>query len=139
MKPSFYLAASFVHKASAREYADKLVAQGHRCTARWLYDSADEEGIQEGKLPKDSVRFARQDLADIEDANALVLFSGPEASWGKATGAGYAMAFGRPVYPVGHAQVPSVFATLWRERATPQEFLADPFPGFVEDTSCILD
>ena len=125
---TFYLAATFEDRAYARLFQAALENQGFIATSRWVDADDEQEGIVDGKLPAEALRFARTDKEDIERADALVYLSGERDSPGKSYEAGYAERGGIPVYPVGRRTPATVFYSDWRPLVSPEEFLANPFP-----------
>lgn len=128
---NYYLAASFIERGSARDFARNMHArwgERHHCTSSWLWEEEDTEG--EGSISDvDAHRFATKDLVDIEGSTALVLLTGLGDSPGKMVEAGYAMALDIPVYPVGVRRSGSIFRARWKPMVTRETFLRAPFEG----------
>lgn len=105
-----YVAGWYRAKEEIRPLREALVARGVAVTSRWL-DSADHEGVPGVTNTILMVRYMREDLEDVDAADAVVLYH-PRAHHGKGTGGrhvetGYALARGKPVFLVGDAE--SVF------------------------------
>ena len=127
---SYYLAATFDEREKAREFVHTLNREwdyAYRCTARWVFAEDDEEGIRDGRLPPGARHFALNDIDDIRKADVFVLMTGARSSPGKMTETGYAMALGKPIYPVGARKADSVFCTLWHNPVPVDAFIKDPF------------
>jgi hypothetical protein len=97
----FYLAGSFNRKAELQIYAEALTVMGHHVTSRWLFDeSFDVRGSGTDDVPMDLGtdevrRIAIADLEDIDQAGAMILFSGVgqvrRGRGGRHTEFGYAL------------------------------------------------
>lgn len=104
--PQVYIAASWSDAQLGRVFRHILAGLGIGCTSRWL-DL--EQTRAYGDLPAESVR---EDLADINAADALVVFShraamGHGGKGGRWIETGYAMHAGKPILYV--ATPPHIF------------------------------
>lgn len=87
----------------AESVAQELRACGHTITSRWHdgrpFLKTDEHTLEERQA------IAADDLADVAEADALVLVAGPDKySGGKFVEAGFAMGRGMPVYVRGRRE-----------------------------------
>ena len=126
---NYYLAASFADKKFAQLFAKRLAEKGYACYARWVFAEDDEEGLVGDALPPGAERFARQDLSDIDECEAFVLLTGDADSPGKTFEAGYALARGKRIFPVGTRAPRSIFRTLFEPMQSVEYFLQYPFDG----------
>ena len=99
----FYLASRYDDRRQLCEIRERLLAQGHEVTARWLNGSHElHEGVEHAE---DARRFAEEDLRDIERADAVVLFNNPASlesvRGGRHIEFGYALALGKLLLIVG--------------------------------------
>lgn len=99
----FYLASRYDDRLQLCEIRERLLAQGHDVTARWLNGSHElGEGTEHAV---DSRRFAEEDLRDIERADAVVLFNNPASlesvRGGRHIEFGYALAQAKTLIIVG--------------------------------------
>ena len=99
----FYLASRYDDRRQLCEIRERLLAQGHDVTARWLNGSHElHEGVEHAK---DARRFAEEDLRDIERADAVVLFNNPASlesvRGGRHIEFGYALAQAKTLIIVG--------------------------------------
>ena len=70
-----YLAARYSRREELCGYREQLVAMGHEVTSRWLngeHQALDEELVTRPSL---AMRFALDDLEDIEASRMLVAFT----------------------------------------------------------------
>lgn len=101
---TFYLAARYTRREELLTYREDLNARGHRVPARWLHGDHQIHGAEanrkieaEGQVPVDlALRFAEDDIEDIEQSDVLVCFT-EEARTGPTRGGrhveyGYALA-----------------------------------------------
>ena len=101
-----YLAARFSRLPELLGYRAELEAQGIEVTSRWLLGGHEWEGTDDDALPQEvGARFAEDDIADINAADAIVCFteaprSGPSRG-GRHIEAGYALAMGKILLLVG--------------------------------------
>ena len=121
-----YLAARFSRLPELLGYKAELEADGFVVTSRWLLGGHEWVGTADEDIPvSELVRFAQDDLEDIDAADVIVCFtesprSGP-ARGGRHVEAGYALAKGMPIIVVGHREnvfycLPDVdFAETWEE------------------------
>src|SRR6185436_10820568 len=78
----FYFMGSFNRKPELQVYASALTELGHHVTSRWLFDeSFDVRGSGTDDVPMDLGsdevrRIAIADLEDIDQAGAVLMFSG---------------------------------------------------------------
>jgi hypothetical protein len=125
VKPyKFYFASSFARKPEIVRYAKALNGFGNEVTSRWLFTPHEADVTQEDELNPEvgpALQFAREDVQDIMEADAVVWFSsttsdGQQLSKGRGgrhTEFGLALAFAKPIYLIGmrenafHAFVPN--------------------------------
>jgi nucleoside 2-deoxyribosyltransferase len=96
-----YVAAPFVERAEAKKVKAALMAAGHRVTSRWIDDhpgTSNAEWIDDAEKGRQE---AREDLQDIEKAQAFILLNNYEHSTGRAIETGYAISAGLPIYILG--------------------------------------
>lgn len=112
---TIYLAARFSRFDELNQYRDELRDRGHIVRARWLDGGHEWSGVPDEDIPPESVvRFAHEDIEDINDAEVVICFTEPARS-GPARGgrhfeAGYAYRAGKRIIVVGHRE--NVFYTL---------------------------
>lgn len=116
MSTTYYLAGRFSRKDELAGYANQIVAAGERVNARWLTGAHDAS--TERELTDEELRaFAMEDLEDIDDADAFILFTEtPEAGYtsgGRMVELGYAL-LSQQLYIVGPHE--NVFTRLAPER-----------------------
>jgi len=97
----FYFMGSFNRKPELQVYASALTELGHHVTSRWLFDeSFDVRGSGTDDVPMDLGsdevrRIAIADLEDIDQAGAVLMFSGVgqprRGRGGRHTEFGYAL------------------------------------------------
>lgn len=75
---SFYLAGRFSRRGEFASYAEELRALGHTVTSSWLTGEDSEIDADWRAHPHLAATWARTDLADIERAERLVLFTEQE-------------------------------------------------------------
>ena len=116
-----YLAGPYRARAAIKECADNLTAIGFTVEARWL--DGDHQGAPDAATDapiEDRQRWAREDLADIDQADVLVAFtsagawaldgtrspvpSNYGASGGRHIETGYALAHQTPVVLIGQPE-----------------------------------
>ena len=82
MSTTYYLAGRFSRKDELAGYANQIVTAGERVNARWLtgaHDASTERELTDEELSR---AFAMEDLEDIDDADAFILFTEtPEAGY----------------------------------------------------------
>lgn len=119
---TIYLAARFSRQTEMRAIRDRLEAAGHTVTSRWItgvHDDTTEGGLTGATL----ARFAKDDLADIDSAELIVVFSDqPSSKGGMWVELGYAMGRGTPVVIVGPAV--NLFCHLTRCYPDAEAFLS---------------
>jgi nucleoside 2-deoxyribosyltransferase len=102
----------------AESMAQKLRERGHTITSRW-HDGRPFLTTDQHTL-KERQQIAEEDLADVSEADALVLIAGPDKySGGKFVEAGFALGIGLPVYVSGRREN----MLLWHEAVKPFEDL----------------
>ena len=100
--PSYYLAAGYADKAILQE----LVKQVHRasahytggawvCNAHWLTNGIEEYSV--GMSREERAEHGYADIADIENAHAVVVVANTSTAGGKWVEMGYALATNKPV------------------------------------------
>lgn len=91
-----YIAAPYESRAYAQLLAPQLVARGCTVLASWLHHQAEESDVE-----------ARIDLADIDQANLVVVLNPPgferAGTGGRHVELGYALGRGKTVVLVGEA------------------------------------
>ena len=100
-----YLAAQFARREELAGYANRLRMAGYEPTSRWLDQSTPSDGKMSNHLREDNIRFAMQDLCDLDRADALLFFS-EDPLVGIPRGArhvefGYHLRAGLPIAVVG--------------------------------------
>lgn len=99
----FYLASRYDDRLQLLEIQNRLIAQGHEVTSRWV--SGSHELTQGLDQVVEQRRFAEEDLQDIERADVLVLFNNAESltsvRGGRHVEFGYALASGKVCILVG--------------------------------------
>lgn len=119
-----YLAAPYGARERIRRYATELEAAGFVVTSTWLRETHEINAGTQGaatSLPDDTVAaHAEADMADIDQSDALVLFTakhlGIEGGGGRHIETGYALARHLPVVVVGEPE--NVFHRLGAPRVT---------------------
>jgi hypothetical protein len=114
-----YLAARYDRNAEMRGVRDVLAALGHEVTSRWIDQHGGEapDGASAARLNADPAQFTRYaniDLADINAAEAVIVFTSEEGNGtgGHHTELGYALALrNRPRIVIVGPRV-NVFHTL---------------------------
>ena len=108
-----YLSARFGQAEEMRNVRAELTKLGHTVTSRWI----------DGLL-KENAEAARQDLEDIRQADAVLLFTDhtPSYEGGRHFETGYAYAAGKPIVIVGPRlnifhYLPDIHCTSWLEDA----------------------
>ena len=117
MSLSVYLAARFSRKAEMRQYADDLASTGIDVTSIWIHDDKHEwTGAPDDQIPPHALaRFAREDLRDIDAADAVVVFTdSPSSKGGMWVEVGYAIGRDIPLLIVG--PVANVFCAVIEDR-----------------------
>lgn len=112
-----YLAASYGRKDEINTYREHLEDAGHEVTSSWLKKSGDEAAEFALKPPHE---HAEQDLLDILESEALVLFTDEQyARGGKHVEFGYAIGLGfLDMFVVGdHTE--NIFQTLLEVNCVP--------------------
>jgi hypothetical protein len=104
-----YLAAKYCRKSEMCGYRNELVAMGHAVTSRWI-NQQDEQCDESDPANEDLSKWAYECIEDIDDADAVILFTGGEQSPGRNTECGYAIGTGKPVFIIGPRE--SVFHHL---------------------------
>jgi nucleoside 2-deoxyribosyltransferase len=102
-----YLASRFDRQDELRGYARQLRAAGHVVTARWLKEESDVVLAPTGWTndPSQLVTFAKNDLADIDDSDMMVVFTHEGlARGGMHVEFGYALALNKRLVVVGPRQ-----------------------------------
>lgn len=106
---TIYLASNFLDRDRLREEVKPLFeAAGHEITSRWIWDDSHLHG-------RSAEASALHDLADVDRASALVLFTdqrGPRPGKGKFLELGYAIRAGKRIVLLGEDQDSSVFYFL---------------------------
>lgn len=91
-----YLAARYLRRPEMERVAGLLKTAGFEITSSWVYGA--EDGLSNGEI-------AHQDLADLEEADAILAFTEPKGSLNSGGGRhvefGIAIALGKYLYFVG--------------------------------------
>jgi nucleoside 2-deoxyribosyltransferase len=103
---NIYLAARYSRMDELNLCKQQLEGDGHHVTSRWLEGDHNWTGAT---MPLSvAERFAREDLEDIEDADAVVCFTEPERTGptrgGRHVEFGYSLALGKLIYVVGEVE-----------------------------------
>lgn len=98
--PTIYVAASFLNQQHARQFAELLGANGAVVCARWLFEREDHPELASLGQEDRKRLAAERCLADLEQADAIVLVNPPKDVGTYATGGrhfelGYAWARGK--------------------------------------------
>ncbi len=106
--PSVYLSAQFEDAPVLREARVRLVALGCTVTSRWLDAATAVPATAQSGHAGAGERLsaiAAQDLEDIREADAVVVYNPPEACaigrGGRHVETGFALALGKPIVVVG--------------------------------------
>jgi len=119
-----YLAARYSRRLELCGYAAELETRGYSVTSRWLLGNhqAENDQLHRGA---EAERFAAEDLADVDDALALVSFGEQPRTTtsrgGRHVEFGYALAKGIPILVVGPRE--HVFTCLVEQVETWAEVL----------------
>lgn len=107
-----YIATSYTNKYAGQTFAEELIAEGHIVTATWLTRVEKEELATED----DKRQYARRDLADIDEADALIVLTRnlDRVTSGMWVEFGYAWAKDKAVFICGpHKNIFSHLALQW--------------------------
>ncbi len=115
MTTSVYLAARFSRQHELRGYAANLRHDGIHVTSRWHDGAHAWTGTDDQHIPRAvQARFAQEDLDDIDQSHALILFADPPDNAGTRGGAqfeaGYAYGMGIRLIVVSYRQ--HIFCSL---------------------------
>lgn len=105
-----YLAHNFKARWWLRDYKVLLEKMGHTVTSRWLI-----QNYPANRTCEEEQKFALEDLEDIDEADALILFVDQYEDTpgkGKFMEFGYALAKGKEIYLHGQDVRSSVFYYL---------------------------
>jgi nucleoside 2-deoxyribosyltransferase len=101
----FYLAARYARRDELREHRTILQAAGIESTSNWLEETSPLDGNLTNEREEFYVHTANVDIADIDRADALILFSeDPLVGFvrgGRHVEFGYAHAKQKPIYVIG--------------------------------------
>jgi hypothetical protein len=93
-----YLSSSFHRRTELRGYMQELEAGGqHHVTSRWLRTRHNGDRVSR----KVALRYVTEDLQDVADAEAVVVFLGGSHRGGKCVELGAGLALGKRVITVG--------------------------------------
>lgn len=114
MTLSVYLSAPYSARKQAQEYASELTDIGYQVRCRWL-GGGHELGDDETPSDETKAVWAREDFADIDAANVVVMFTARNMllqglSGGRHVEMGYALAKRKQVIVVGSAE--NIFHSL---------------------------
>ena len=104
---SIYLAARYSRREELCEYRSALRALGYQVTSRWLNGNhqIDDAGLSAETKQEERVRFACEDWADLERADACINFTesprGTNSRGGRHVEFGGALALGKRCIVVG--------------------------------------
>ncbi|MGB3330136.1 MAG: hypothetical protein WBA46_14340 [Thermomicrobiales bacterium] len=110
-----YLAGRFSRKDELGPVSQQLMHEGHVVTSRWLTGAHDWNGVPDEEIPEYAQAwFGRDDLDDIQAADAIVCFT-EESGTGPARGGrhvemGFALGLGKTVIACG--PIENVFYAL---------------------------
>jgi hypothetical protein len=123
-----YLAAAYARQAEMQGVRDALTELGHEITSRWIDRTTEPPGgmgaVELFTDPAAGIGHAREDLADIDAAEAVISFTGSGTRGGRHTDFGYALGKGKYLVLAGtrehifHSLVDEWypdFSTLMRE------------------------
>ncbi len=103
-----YLAARYSRRDEMREHRKVLQAIGLQVTSRWLDEKSDTNGDMGEETDEFYIETAIKDLADIERADAFILFSENPLEGFKRGGrhfeSGYAFKAKKVIYVVGECK-----------------------------------
>lgn len=119
-----YLAARYSRREELLGYKADLEAAGHVVTSRWLAGAHQWDPVVEqiespeaaiDSIPLEAVRFAREDVEDVEAADLLIAFTErPRANLasrgGRHVELGMAIALDKAIFVIGPRE--NVFCTL---------------------------
>lgn len=94
---TFYLAARYRRREELALYARQLKTYGHRILARWLNGHHERSGA----TIKDFIKWANEDLSDIQKCSMFVIFLGANRRGGMHVEYGYALALGKRIAIIG--------------------------------------
>lgn len=101
-----YLAARYGRRDELRRYAADLMTHGHQVTSRWLagQHEAGDPNQPEGTIDEQG-EWAKEDMADIHRADALIAFTeavdSPYSRGGRHVELGVALGYGLHCLVVG--------------------------------------
>lgn len=110
---ALYLAGPYTARDVLARHRTEAEQHGHKVYARWLdgnHEIATNREYEQAAAPADRARWAREDLADIDTADALVAFTieaagrGGGKSGGRHIEMGYALARRKRVILVGRPE-----------------------------------
>jgi len=106
----FYLAASFKRRDELNREARYLQQNGHQVTSRWHSQEHEADVTNDWELSPEgpALQFATNDLADIDEADAVLMFSSRErpakGRGGRHAEFGYCLGTQKPVYIIGRRE-----------------------------------
>lgn len=124
-----YIAGQYKRRGELAAHAEQLEELGHQCTSSWLKKSDNEEH-EFGLKPVE--QHAQQDLWDIDDADAILVFGDGEGTLtrgGKHVEWGYALAHQLEMWIVGEGE--TIFHSLADE-------IFEDWDEFVEYLTLVL-
>jgi nucleoside 2-deoxyribosyltransferase len=98
-----YLASRYTRKMEIRKVACILMLHGYEISSSWIEEPHAPTTRSQDLLQEDREKYARQDLEDIRNSDAFILFTEGEGAPGSGRHfeAGYAYALGIPMITVG--------------------------------------
>ncbi|MBU0847191.1 hypothetical protein KKH23_08420 [Patescibacteria group bacterium] len=99
----FYLAAKFPRRREIALYRQQLIDLGHVCDCRWLTNSKHQDEFDNltTNKPGFNCRLAQEDLADLYNSEALVLFGPGSTRGGCHVEFGVALALNKRIIWIG--------------------------------------
>lgn len=115
IKAKVYLAARYSRRAELLGYVTELARRGFHVTSRWLAgDHQAPDATEDAAAMNLKVKWAQEDLQDIEEADILIAFTEKPRSdatrGGRHVELGYALAAGKAVVVIG--PIENVFCAL---------------------------
>jgi nucleoside 2-deoxyribosyltransferase len=105
LETKIYLASRYQDHPLMREWRDLLASRGFVVVARWIEGNHEISGVDDDK---ERVRFAQEDLADIQACDIVIMRSDPSffrsGRGGRHVELGLAIAWGKRIVLVGERE-----------------------------------
>ena len=127
---AIYIAARFSQRPECNTLAQKLKAQGHRITSRWVKPDANHvlpTGLSQRAEDGERRRFAMEDCDDVRACDWVVSLQGEPRSGGRGgrhVEFGYGLALGKRMISIGPRETVFHHLDAVRQFDTADEFLA---------------